>query len=132
MIEKNPGLIKNAGFILLLVALFVLDDILIYLLFKNIYDWKVDSIYFGFGATIVLALNLGLAFAVFKIMRKRPTTGQQGMIGKKGVVLKTRNDEYRVRVQGEIWKSLSHEKLKVGDKVEIESMDGLRLLVRKY
>ncbi len=132
MIEKKSGLIKNAGLILLLVSLFSLDDILIYLLFKNIYDWEVDLIYFGFGATIVLILNLGLAFAVFKIMRKRPTTGQQGMIGKKGVVLKTKNGEYQVRVQGEIWKSESKEKLKVGDKVEIDSMDGLRLLVRKY
>ncbi|MCH6560115.1 NfeD family protein [candidate division KSB1 bacterium] len=132
MIEKKSGLIKNAGLILLLVSLFILDDILIYLLFKNIYDWEVDLIYFGFGATIVLILNLGLAFAVFKIMRKRPTTGQQGMIGKKGVVLKAKNGEYQVRVQGEIWKSESREKLKVGDKVEIDSMDGLRLLVRKY
>ena len=132
MIEKNPGLVKNAGLILLLVSLFILDDILIYLLFKNIYDWEVDLIYFGFGATFVLILNLGLAFAVLKIMRKRPTTGQQGMIGKKGVVLKAKNGEYQVRVQGEIWKSESREKLKVGDKVEIDSMDGLRLLVRKY
>ncbi len=132
MIEKNSGLVKNAGLILLLVSLFILDDILIYLLFKNIYDWEVDLIYFGFGATIVLILNLGLAFAVFKIMRKRPTTGQQGMIGKKGIVLKAKNGEYQVRVQGEIWKSESRKKLKVGDKVEIDSMDGLRLLVRKY
>ncbi len=132
MIEKKSGLIKNAGLILLVVSLFILDDILIYLLFKNIYDWKIDLIYFGFGATIVLTLNLGLAFVVLKIMRKRPTTGQQGMSGKKGVVLKTKNGEYQVRVQGEIWKSESKEKLKVGDKVEIDSMDGLRLLVRKY
>ncbi len=132
MIEKNSGLVKNAALILLLVSLFILDDILIYLLFKNIYDWEVDLIYFGFGATIVLILNSGLAFAVLKIMRTRPTTGQQGMIGKKGVVLKAKNGEYQVRVQGEIWKSESREKLKVGDKVEIDSMDGLRLLVRKY
>ena len=130
MVEKNSGLTKSAGLVLLLTSLFVLDDILIYLLFKNIYDWKVDLIYFGFGATFVLALNLGLAFAVFKIMRKRPTTGQQGMIGKKGVVLKTKNDEYQVRVQGEIWKSRSPDKLKVGDKVVVDSMDGLCLIVR--
>jgi len=132
MIEKKSGLIKNAGLILLLVSLFILDDILIYLLFKNIYDWQVDLIYFGFGATIVLILNLGLAIAVLKIMHKRPTTGQPGMIGRKGVVLETKSGEYQVRVQGEIWKSESREKLKVGDKVEIDSMDGLRLLVRKY
>ncbi len=132
MVEKNSGLTKSAGLVLLLTSLFVLDDILIYLLFKNIYDWKVDLIYFGFGTTIVLILNLGLAFAVFKIMRKRPTTGQQGMIGKKGVVLKTKNGDYQVRVHGEIWKSDSAETLSVGDKVIIDSMDGLRLLVRKY
>ncbi len=109
----------------------MLDDILIYLLFKNIYDWKVNLIYFGLGATIVLALNLGLAFAVFKIMRKRPTTGQQGMFGKKGVVLKTKKGEYRVCVQGEIWKSESPDKLKVGDKVVVDSVDGLSLIVKK-
>ena len=102
MVEKTSGFIKSAGFILLLVSLFIFDDILIYLLFQNFYDWEVDLIYFGFGATIVLALNFGLAFAVFKSMRKRPTTGRQGMFGKTGVVLKTKNDEYWIRVQGEI------------------------------
>ena len=130
MIEKKSGLIKNAGLILLLVSLFILDDILIYLLFKNIYDWGVDLIYFGFGATIVLTLNLGLAFAVFKIMRKRPTTGRQGMFGKTGVVLKIKNSEYWVRVHGEIWKSQSPDKLEIGDKVVIDSVDGLSLIVK--
>ena len=100
MIGKKSGLIKNAGLILLLVSLFIVDDILIYLLFKNIYDWEVDLIYFGFGATSVLILNLGLACAVFKIMHKRPTTGQQGMIGRKGVVLKSKNGEYQVLPSG--------------------------------
>jgi len=74
---------------------------------------------------------LGLAVAVFKIMRKRPTTGQQGMFGKKGVVLKTKSGEYQIRVQGEIWKSRSPDKLKVGDRVVVDSVDGLSLLVRK-
>jgi len=131
MIERNFGLTKSAGLILSFVSLFILDDIFIYLFFKNIYDWKVDLVYLGFGATIVFALNLGLAVAVFKIMRKRFTTGQQGMFGKKGVVLKAKKGEYQIQVQGEIWKSGSPDKLKVGDRVVVDSMDGLSLLVRK-
>ena len=130
MVEKTSGFIKSAGFILLLVSLFIFDDILIYLLFQNFYDWQVDLIYFGFGATIVLALNFGLAFTVLKSMRKRPTTGRQGMFGKTGVVLKTKNDEYWIRVQGEMWKSQSSDKLEIGDKVVIDSVDGLSLIVR--
>ena len=63
-------------------------------------------------------------------MRKRPTTGRQGMFGKTGVVLKTKNDEYWIRVQGEIWKSQSSDKLEIGDKVVIDSVDGLSLIVR--
>ncbi len=132
MLENNSSFIKSTGYLLLFLFLFILDDILIYLFFKNIYDWKVDWLYFGIGATLVLAFNLGLTLAVLKIMRKRPTTGQQGMVGKKGVVLKTQNAECQVRVQGEIWKSESKEKVKAGDRVVVDSMEGLRLFVRKY
>lgn len=122
---------KKLIIIILLTAFFIFDDVLIYLLLKNVLDWKVKPLLFGLGATLVIGLNISLAVLVFNIMRKKPTTGQQGMIGKMGVVLKKINGEGQVQIHGEIWKAESDESIKVGDKVVVEKVEGLSLYVKK-
>lgn len=122
---------KTIVLIMVLTGLFMLDDVLIYFLLKNIYDLQVNLLLFGFAATLVIGLNLALALVVLKVMRQRPTTGQQGMTGKIGVVLKKIDGEGRVEVQGEIWRAESGERIGVGEKVVVEKMEGLLLRVKK-
>ena len=125
------ALSKKIVFILLLTFVFIFDDVLVYFLFKNIYNWKINPLLFGIGVTIVTGLNVSLAVLVFRIMRKKPTTGQQGMIGKVGVVLKMVKGEGQVQVSGEIWNAESAEQIKVGEKVVVEKVEGLKLFVKK-
>ncbi|MFQ5825063.1 MAG: NfeD family protein [bacterium] len=122
---------KKLLLIFILTGVFLLDDVLIYLLLKNIYNWKVNPLIFGFGATIVIGLNLSLALLVFKIMRKKPTTGQRGMIGKVGVVIRRINREAQVEIHGEIWKAECDTPIQVGDKVLVEKVEGLTLIVKR-
>ncbi len=123
---------KKAGLIIILTIVFIFDDVLIYFLLENVYDWTVNPLYFGLGATIVLGLNLSLALLVFKIMRKKPTTGQKGMIGKTGVVLQKISREGKVRIQGEIWNAESQEQIRAGEKVIVEKVEGLTLHVKRH
>ncbi|MFQ6113641.1 MAG: NfeD family protein [bacterium] len=122
----------KVALIVLLTGVFLLDDVLIYLLLKNLFDLKIKPLPFGIGATIVLGLNFFLALVVFNIMQKKPTTGQQGMIGKTGFVIKRINGEGKVEIYGEIWKAECEEPLKVGEKIIVEKVEGLKLIVKKY
>ncbi|MFQ5674545.1 MAG: NfeD family protein [bacterium] len=95
------------------------------------YAWEVSYLTFTLGAAVVFLFNIGLALAAFRIMRRQPTTGQEGMIGQVGVVLKKEPNTYLVRVRGEIWKSESAAQLRIGEKVVVENIDGLNLTIRK-
>ena len=122
---------KNLALILLLTAIFIVDDVLIYFLLKNVFSWQTSPVIIAIGGTVVFLLNLSLALLVYRIMRKKPTTGQQGMIGKVGVVLQEIRGEGTVQVQGEIWKAESSERLKVGTRVVVDELEGLSLIVSK-
>ncbi len=122
---------KTVSLVILLTGVFLGDDVLIYLLLKNMFEWKVNPFILAMGATIVLGLNLSLAILIFNIMRKRPTTGQQGMIGEVGVVLKKVNRQAKIKIHGEIWTARCDKPLKAGEKVMVERVEGLTLVVKK-
>ncbi len=66
--------------------------------------------------------------------RKRPVTGKEGMVGEKGIA-KTdikKGKEGLVFVHGEIWKAISEEEIKKGDKIIVTGFDGLKLIIRKF
>ena len=84
------------------------------------------------AAIILLVLNILLALIVFQSMKKKPTTGKEGMIGEQGVVISTIKHEGKVSVHGEIWQAESHEILHKGEKVVIQKVEGLKLLVKRY
>lgn len=73
---------------------------------------------------------VAVGFAI-RAQRKKPTTGQKGLVGEIGEVVKALNPQGQVSVHGEIWKASSTENIKKGESVEVLSIDGLMLTVRK-
>lgn len=79
--------------------------------------------------TLFFTLTLGLAFKAF---RRKPVTGAEGLIGERGVArTEITRDEGMVHVSGELWSAFSDEPIREGEKVIVESVDGLRVKVRK-
>lgn len=126
-----PGKVQKYGVMTLLMLVFIIDDVLIYALLKELFEWRVTVEAFVIGATVVVLLNYGLAKVVYDLMQKRPTTGSEGMVGKHGVVLKSGRGKTRVRVDGEIWRAESEDRIQKGERVVVEDMRGLTLVVRR-
>ena len=82
---------------------------------------------------ILLLLLLLLLYVVIKAHKKHPMTGIKGMIGEKGMVRKELNPEGIVFIHGEIWhaESINGEKIKKGEKVKVEEIEGLKIKVKK-
>jgi len=88
----------------------------------------------SFYHIVMVCLFIGsavLAYAVFYVMRRKPTTGALGMIGQVGKILWKKNDYWQVDVHGEIWRCESSESLKVGDHVRVDAVEGITLKVTK-
>jgi len=87
--------------------------------------------------TVLVTTLLFFFIVVMKAVqaqRKRPVTGKEGMVGEKGTA-KTdikKGKEGLVFVHGEIWKAISEEEIKKGDKIIVTGLDGLKLIVRKF
>jgi len=87
---------------------------------------------------VILAAVLSTAafftFAVakaFLAQRRKPTTGFKGLMGEIGTVTRKLNGGWKVFVHGEFWNATSPEPLKEGDEIEVISVDGFRLVVKK-
>ena len=81
-----------------------------------------------------------LAFAVFTIalarlvvqaQRRRPVTGAEGLPGQRGQAATDLDPEGWVIVQGERWRARAEDRVSHGEAVEVLSVDGLELQVRK-
>lgn len=84
---------------------------------------------------VVAAISCVLLFLVRLVViaqRRRPVTGDIGMIGQQGPVLSAipAGGTGRVRVAGEIWTAKAATALAVGDTVEVTKIAGLVLTVR--
>lgn len=94
----------------------------------------------------VLSISLSLILAVvaltaaffffavgmtWKTHLKKVTTGVAGMIGEIGVAQTKLAPDGNVTVHGEIWKAISDQIIKKGEKVRVISVDGLKLKVEK-
>jgi len=113
-----------------LTLLFFLDDFFLVILVQKLHFFKVGDWFYRGALLWFFLANVALAYAVFFIMRRKPTTGIEGLHGAKGVVIGGENGAWRIRVRGEIWNAESDEDLKKGEKVIIERVDGLLLFVR--
>ncbi len=88
-------------------------------------------------SVIIPAVIATAAFFIFavgmalRIQAKKATTGKQGLIGEIGVTITPLNLEGQVSVHGEVWKAVSDEKIKKGEKVEVVKVEGLVVKVKR-
>ncbi len=70
--------------------------------------------------------------ATIKAMKRKPTTGKEGLIGMIGKADSDINSRGgKVFVRGEYWNAVSDEKIKPDNEVEVLEVDGLKIKVKK-
>ena len=72
-----------------------------------------------------------VAGVAFRALRRKPTGGADGLMGKIGVVKELIEPEGMVFVHGEYWRAFSEDRIGPDEKVEVIGIDGLLLKVRK-
>jgi len=81
----------------------------------------VTALFFAFGLAMAL-----------KAMRRKPTTGIQGLTGLEGEARTSINNKGgTVFIHGELWKAYSDESIKKGDPIIVEEVKGLKLKVKR-
>jgi membrane-bound serine protease (ClpP class) len=87
----------------------------------------------GTVTIVMVAFFLVLVTAVLRSRRRPVVTGREGLPGSTGVVRRDLEPGQQgiVLVQGELWQAVADERITAGEKVIVESMDGLLLKVRR-
>ncbi len=99
-------------------------------------SFVVDSFYIEFAIFVCLGLVLMLLtrpYLVKKLSKKKVSTNLDRVIGMEGIVTEeiTKFKIGEVKVDGKKWSAISDEKISVGTTVFVESIDGVKLVVRK-
>ena len=79
----------------------------------------------GTAAFFIFAVGMGI-----RAQLRKAATGQQGLIGETGDVIRPCRPEGQVSVHGEIWKAVSDDPLKKGDRIQVLEVNGLLLKVK--
>lgn len=88
-------------------------------------------------SVILVTVVLTSAFAVFAVTmavrahRRKPTTGQEGLLGEEGEADSDLMPVGKVFVRGEYWDAWSEERIAKGEPVAVIAVEGMRLKVRK-
>lgn len=91
-------------------------------------DWRLAlAAALTTGLFIIFAMGMAL-----KIRLTQPTTGKEGLIGEKGVAINRIAPEGDIKVHGEIWKAVSEQRIKKGEKIRVIAVDGLELKIEKF
>ena len=89
-------------------------------------DWRV-ALTFALATAAFFIFALGMAL---KARLTRPTTGQEGLIGAKGIALAPISQHAgTVRILGELWQAQSSQEIAAGSPVEVLKIEGLVLTV---
>lgn len=80
---------------------------------------------------VVLGLSLWVYWFVMQSMRRPVETGIEELLHAAGRVLEVRGESAQVRVHSEIWSAVCPDRLKPGDAVEVDGVEGLRLRVHR-
>lgn len=96
----------------------------------------IDSFYIEFAIFVLLGLILMILtrpILVKKLVRKNVKTNSDRVLGMEGVVTDeiTKFKVGEVKVDGKRWSAISDEKIEVGTTIIVESIDGVKLVVRK-
>lgn len=82
---------------------------------------------------IMAILTLGFFFTIVRLAilshKKAVITGQEGIIGKHGVVIKINSHLIKVKVLGEIWDATSSAPLQPEQRIQVTQINGLLLTV---
>lgn len=85
--------------------------------------------------TVSIATVLFFAFVIgagYRAMKRKPITGQEGLVGERGVALtEIGGRDGRIFVHGAYWAAESDERIEKGAPVVVDRVDGLRLRVRR-
>jgi len=95
-----------------------------------------DSFYIQFAVFVLLGLVLMLItrpILIKKFKQKDVKTNSDRVLGMEGVVTEeiTKLKVGEVKVDGKRWSAISDEKIEVGTTIIVESIDGVKLVVRK-
>ncbi|MDX9714136.1 MAG: nodulation protein NfeD [Dissulfurispiraceae bacterium] len=85
-------------------------------------------------AALVTALFFGITIRLaFRAFRRRPVTGVEGLVGIHGAAISDiGRDSGQVMIQGEIWSAYSEELIPADAKIIVESVEGLRVKVKRF
>jgi membrane-bound serine protease (ClpP class) len=72
-----------------------------------------------------------IALYVWYSKRRHPTTGAEGLIGTVGVAVTACDPEGQIRVEGELWNAFCAEGARPGERVVVERVEGLTLIVAR-
>ena len=82
---------------------------------------------------IITALLFTIAISLaYKAYKKQPITGREGLIGAIGAAITVISPKGKVFVEGEIWDARSDEDIKEGEEIEVTSIEGLLLKVKRH
>ncbi len=80
---------------------------------------------------VVLAFVFLVVRSIINVHKAQVTTGKEGMIGEEGIALSEFTDSGKISVHGEIWNAECPGGVNKGDKLVIERVEGMTLIVRK-
>jgi membrane-bound serine protease (ClpP class) len=118
------GLLTIGGLVAMILGAMMLVDSSLPELRVNV--WKLVPVILAFAAFVVALVRL-----VVQAQRRRAQTGAEGLVGKAGEADTDLDPEGWVLVQGERWRAHAEGRVARGEKVDVVSMEGLRLRVRK-
>lgn len=136
MRKGNKKSTKGTAVGWLRVIAFLLDDaaaLLLIILVLRFLKIAIPLPIIIIGVILIGTLLFLIHRAIIPDFRRKPVTGQEGMIGLQGEVIKTLNPIGTVSLEGEHWKAKSVDggMIRVNESVEVVEVDGLTLWVRR-
>ncbi|MFH1450439.1 MAG: nodulation protein NfeD [archaeon] len=102
------------------------------ILFNQPYDFLTVSLKIIIPVAVTLgAISTFLVTLTIKAHQKRAISGKEGLMGQTGTARTKISNKGKVFIHGEIWDAESTEPICKDEKVVIEKIEGLKLMVRK-